>query len=175
MHKSSTAAAKSSGVLHRQRDPQARVPPASSRTIQYVCGGRPASGYPSRVAQRTQAGAPLRHENQCIIRASLTSRKIEKNQPSRKELSFGPFGQLRSPCAGVLSYRPLLKQRCCWHLTPGDNSHNFPSPAQVHSCLVMAVPLGPVGCRFRRPSGPPSLTHFSSGPGAQGNFSHEGK
>jgi len=44
MHKFYTAAAKSSGVLHRQRDPRERVPPTRKRV-------------PSRVAQRTQVGA----------------------------------------------------------------------------------------------------------------------
>ncbi len=68
MHKFSTAAAKSS-VLPALRDPLARVPPASSTypTVRL-------RGPPSRVAQRTQAGAftpPLRDENLCIIRARL--------------------------------------------------------------------------------------------------------
>ncbi len=60
MHRFSTVATKSSGVLHRLRATRKRVPPTRKRVPpasstyyrEYVCGG-----LPSRVAQRTQAGA----------------------------------------------------------------------------------------------------------------------
>ncbi len=58
MHKFSTAATKSSGVLHRLRcTTRKRVPPASSTYRTVRLRGPTRKRVPPRVAQRTQVGA----------------------------------------------------------------------------------------------------------------------
>jgi len=69
MHKFSTAAAKSSGVLHRQRcATRKRVPLGLLNVLKSTfAGADPQAGAPERLVR--PALSPLHDENLCIIRA----------------------------------------------------------------------------------------------------------
>ncbi len=125
MHKFSTASPKALGqtVLRLRRPPQ--------RTIQYACGGRPASGCPRawRNALRPPL-SPLRDENLCIIRASEVPKWVCANQDG----GFLNMGSVKRR-----SYKNVLKEAKMWHTKFHNLRHTFASQLLSKGANILYV------------------------------------